>query len=556
MDDELELLIARYLDGTASPEEVGRLDERVRREPAACRELFLAADQDVALRELLIALQQDIPVPAGEIRKPQGTTLRLPVRAGTRPSRRIRGQAGARPVAPWAAWGAVAAGLAVFIAGTAFYTSRTRRRPEPTLAKTSPPPPAEVPPQPEQIARAENPPPPEPSQTPPQEPAQSPEPSPALAAAPQPDIVPPAKEDVPAASPATPGAPSPAPAAPKEPAPTSSPEARPVLAAVQSAGPGAFLLREGKKIPAEAGAGLLAGDALQVPARGYALVQYPDSTRLEAGPDTTLLFAALVEETGPSPRAEDAPDAGKRIFLRKGLLAAAAAPQPRERPMIVATPHAEAAVLGTSFTLHVGPSSTRLEVEEGRVRFTRLQDGASVVVGAGSFAASDRGAALAAKPLSETPPARTIEVEQLDSARGVKPANGPAKRLYLESEEYASGGQCVSAPGVGTEVAARLPLAPGRWHLWVRWFDDDEDAIRFEVRVDDRLVSQVAGEGRRKRWRWARFAFLSPGESRLVLRSTYEGLEATGGDRRVYPYAAVTRWDRIVLTRDPAYAPE
>ena len=57
MTDSLESLISRYLDGTADADAVRRLDERLREDPAACREMFLAAAQDAGLRECLAAAE-------------------------------------------------------------------------------------------------------------------------------------------------------------------------------------------------------------------------------------------------------------------------------------------------------------------------------------------------------------------------------------------------------------------------------------------------------------------------------------------------------------------
>ena len=53
MTDPLDLLISRYLDGTASPDEVRQLDDRLRDDPEARRALVLAAAQDTLLRECL-----------------------------------------------------------------------------------------------------------------------------------------------------------------------------------------------------------------------------------------------------------------------------------------------------------------------------------------------------------------------------------------------------------------------------------------------------------------------------------------------------------------------
>jgi hypothetical protein len=53
MSEDLENLLVRYLDGSAAPEDVRRLGEAVCRDPAACRETFLAAAMEVHLARVL-----------------------------------------------------------------------------------------------------------------------------------------------------------------------------------------------------------------------------------------------------------------------------------------------------------------------------------------------------------------------------------------------------------------------------------------------------------------------------------------------------------------------
>jgi hypothetical protein len=62
--------------------------------------------------------------------------------------------------------------------------------------------------------------------------------------------------------------------------------------------------------------------------------------------------------------------------------------------MVLRTPHAEAAVLGTRLVLTVLPAASRLEVEQGRVRFARRNDGAAIEVAAGQFASTDAAASV------------------------------------------------------------------------------------------------------------------------------------------------------------------
>jgi hypothetical protein len=82
---------------------------------------------------------------------------------------------------------------------------------------------------------------------------------------------------------------------------------------------------------------------------------------------------------------------GKRLVLAQGSLSADVRKQPADRPMTLGTPHCEVTVVGTKFRLTVEPGergSTRLEVEEGRVRCKRFCDGKTVEVSTGHFASA------------------------------------------------------------------------------------------------------------------------------------------------------------------------
>lgn len=101
MNDELESLIARYLDGNISAEEVRRLDERVKTDAEARRELHRAACREA---EMSRAFAADQPTPA-ERRAPQMALAR------------------------WAL--AAAALLAVVVAGWLYFGTRPQAYPSP-----------------------------------------------------------------------------------------------------------------------------------------------------------------------------------------------------------------------------------------------------------------------------------------------------------------------------------------------------------------------------------------------------------------------------------------
>ena len=70
----------------------------------------------------------------------------------------------------------------------------------------------------------------------------------------------------------------------------------------------------------------------------------------------------------------------KQVHLREGNLSADVRPQRSGRPMLIHTPTAVLEVLGTRFDVESGAATTRLNVDEGTVRMTRLVDGSTVDV--------------------------------------------------------------------------------------------------------------------------------------------------------------------------------
>lgn len=117
----------------------------------------------------------------------------------------------------------------------------------------------------------------------------------------------------------------------------------------------------------KAGAKVLSGESVAtVGPASLAVVRLADGTRVELEGDTQIGFA-------------------DKLDLVKGAVVADVAKQAAGRVMIFTTPHAEARILGTRLRLAVEPDGTRLDVREGRVRFTRTKDGLSAEVAAGAF---------------------------------------------------------------------------------------------------------------------------------------------------------------------------
>jgi len=121
------------------------------------------------------------------------------------------------------------------------------------------------------------------------------------------------------------------------------------------------LEREGDKTPGENNMDICSGDRIETDRNGKAKLKYSgENTVISISVDTEL---ELNEEDG-----------SKRIRLEKGIIECTVAPQPEGKNMIVITPHARAEVMGTRFILSVMKDRSRLEVKEGKVRYTRLKD--------------------------------------------------------------------------------------------------------------------------------------------------------------------------------------
>lgn len=507
-ENDFARAVSRYLENRLSPSEK--------------RELLAAIDADPALRarfidhvRVSVRLEASFHA-ADDPRLLERTKALLNAKdRGPRTvgavQRRIQGRARTR------AWivGAVAAALLVAAVLVALPTSRpvpaegrpeVGVRPEPRTPRPEPPPAPTV----------EKPPPP-----PVEIPKEKPEPVVVPPEKPKPESVPPPEAPPP---PATPPKPAPPPA-----------ETKVAAARVESISGEAF--RTGRQ-PLRAGDVLLPGEGLQTGPSAKLAISFADKTRIELEANTVV--RGLADQ------------GGKRFLLDRGTLRAQVAKQPAGQPMEVTTPHGLARVVGTTLSLIVN-DATRLEVSEGKVQLERSGDGKTVEVAAGEYAriAPQTELVSYAKP-------QFIDLDGFGTGALCKPADGPVKKIYRDESLGATGGTCIAAPGVGTSLEGLLTLAPGPWHLWVRYRDTDQGPVSFQVLIDGRLAGSIAGEGFLnkpfEKWNWRRVSFETKGKApRLTLRSMSE---AAGYDRNDRTYLVVNRWDSLVLTRDPVFDPD
>jgi ferric-dicitrate binding protein FerR (iron transport regulator) len=351
----LEELLLKFQDGSLGPEEVRELSallERPETRAAVVEDFFLTS----AIRSHLRAAPER--------------------RVASRRFVRTRRSVSPLPSGTWA-WAAAALLAAMFV--VLLSSSRdeaprpvTRMLPTPAPVPEKPTPP-KVEPEPEvrpvpALPRPE-PPPSEPLRTP------TPPPEPAPRVEPQPPPPPPAS-------------PAPEPARP--------PRSQVVgIARIEKVEGTAFVVAKEGKSPAVAGTEFAVGQGLDTTGVGSRIVLvFPDKTQVELGPDSTLTDIKL-------------DPAATRLALATGTIRADVAPQPKIRPLIVATPHAEAKVLGTTLRVVADrdpKKGTLLEVDKGRVELKRLADRKSVMVGSGQFAVAAVGVDLKPRPLSPNVP--------------------------------------------------------------------------------------------------------------------------------------------------------
>lgn len=125
-------------------------------------------------------------------------------------------------------------------------------------------------------------------------------------------------------------------------------------------------------VKATSGQQFSVGEAVQVGEASAAEVVLTDGSRLLLSADSLLRFEAT--------------DESRRLHLVQGGAEVEAAPQSPERPLVFTTGQARLTVLGTRFRLYAGGDDSRVELEEGKVRFERQADGQAVDVAAGQFA--------------------------------------------------------------------------------------------------------------------------------------------------------------------------
>jgi len=166
-------------------------------------------------------------------------------------------------------------------------------------------------------------------------------------------------------------------------------------------------------------------------------------------------------------------DGQKTVHLRSGSLSAEVQPQPPQSPLLIHTPTALLEVLGTRFEVDSDDANTRLAVNDGRVRMTRLVDGRSAEVPAQHEAV----ASLSGAELSVMPRRQPEVLWRSDFSAG--PAGTQGRWLPADAEKTAR----IGTEPVYLPKTSRGPVTIHRVGLTLPW----QDRANIHVQPDSRV---------------------------------------------------------------------
>jgi hypothetical protein len=373
--------LQRYLDGELSDAEALELFRQVAEDPEARREFLEAKEMDLEFRRLLNPGGSDAAFIRGVLsaqskeRKDSSTLIRQVMQTYAEEKRRTVVNARRGQFRIFALAAGVLAAIVALVVGLS--GKREEQRSGPRQVRNEERPLVELRP--------------EPSPSPAPDRTVSPEPERPTIPAPERDPKPDRKEAEgpepfrPTPEPKSPEVPpTPSPSAPSPEKDRSKPPSRetapakvgPVIARLSVVTGEVHLVSGAVKTRAQAGQTIQSGQGLSASGSlAFAMVTFPDSSSLQVWPETAIRSVS-----------DDPKGAGKRVVMDRGTLAADVVRQPKDRPLVIATPQGEATVLGTMLQVAVDPAdagTTFVDVDEGKVMFAPALNGPSIDLTAG-----------------------------------------------------------------------------------------------------------------------------------------------------------------------------
>ncbi|MFC1479513.1 nitrilase-related carbon-nitrogen hydrolase [Planctomycetota bacterium] len=193
----------------------------------------------------------------------------------------------------------------------------------------------------------------------------------------------------------------------------------------------------GKEVRAADRVKIYSGDTIKTGKGGEAEIQY-------SGEGTVLSI------TSESELKVNGANGANRVLLEKGNIECEIAPQLPGRSFSVITEHSEIIVKGTYFTVSLQPDSTRLEVIEGLVGFTRKSDGQSIDVKPGYYAVAGKKYKFIAQKITDTPFKQKIKAAlvQVDLRKNTNPDENMKRTSTLIRQAASQGAELIILPAL------------------------------------------------------------------------------------------------------------
>ncbi len=216
----------------------------------------------------------------------------------------------------------------------------------------------------------------------------------------------------------------------------------------------AFVVRNNSKLQITENFDICSGDQLFVEEESEASFVFNDGTTIDFSSGS---YASLVEN-----------QQGKRLTLYSGEIDADVMKQPLNKPLMIFTEHAEAEVVGTKFKFSSSDYSSLLDVKDGAVKMTRLQDKRSVMVKERQYAVTGNQNEEFTAELSGDPVYRSELLTRNMTRRfiNVEADISGAKKLYLVVQNGGDNNRFDHAVWIAPKLlgpAGELDLTQKKW---------------------------------------------------------------------------------------------
>ena len=260
---------------------------------------------------------------------------------------------------------------------------------------------------------------------------------------------------------------------------------------------------------------IAAGDVLRIAEGGSVRLQARDGTTLDLDAEASVTVLA------------DQPERVE-ISLERGRAVASVTPRSGDGRFTIRTPHAVVVVVGTRFTVEAGSSQTRLDVAEGKVRFTPLGEPTRDVAAGGAAAWPVTG--VTAPTLAQSRRVDLVPVADADAdeahpgasfggqstLRPVAATNGKERvsllRFVVPAGRIAHAELVLHGRSAVGAAQVRIPARTGEW--------EEKDLRYYHLPARGRVIGMLEEQQAGGAWRCDVTSAIQPGVVEFMVENT------------------------------------